>query len=110
MYQLATIDGAPLPFTDILANYSRVVVGGTFILGPDRTFTYVLLVRNSDGAVVEESKVSGGFAPRRPTGLTFFVDHWPWADGAVQGDTLVAYLADLSDFIHAYVFVRENSS
>jgi hypothetical protein len=109
-YELSTIDGASLPFTDMISNYTRVVVGGTFILASDRTFRYVLRVRTSDGAVVDEGEVTGGFAPRRPTGLTFFVDHWPWADGAVEGDTLVAYLWDLSDFIHAYVFVRERSS
>jgi hypothetical protein len=108
-YQLATIDGASLPFTDILANNSRVVVGGTFILASDRTYSYVLRVRTSDGAVVEQDKISGAFAPRKPTGLSFFSNGWPWVEGAVHGDTLVAYIWDLSDFTHPYVFVREKS-
>lgn len=107
-YQLATIDAAPLPFTDI-GNNSRVVVGGTFILASDRTFSYVLRVRASDGAVVDQEKLSGSFAPRKPTGLSFFAEGWPWADGAVQGDALVVYLWDFSDNIHPYVFVREKS-
>jgi hypothetical protein len=108
-YQLATIDGAALPFTDIWSNHNWAIIGGTFILGSDRTYSYVLRVRTLDGAVVEQDKISGAFAPRKPTGLSFFSNGWPWVEGAVQGDTLVAYIWDFSDFTHPYVFVRERS-
>jgi hypothetical protein len=104
-FQLSTIDGASLPFTDI-GNNSRVVVGGTFILGSDGTYSCVVRVRISDGTVVEQDRVSGGFAPRSPTGLSFFYEGLPWIDGVVQGDTLVVYLWDFSDNIHPYVFVK----
>jgi hypothetical protein len=107
-FQLATIDGASLPFTDI-GNNSRVVVGGTFILTSDRKYSSVIHVRTSDGAIVDQDKVSGDFGPRKPAGLSFFYEGWPWADGAVQGDTLVAYFWDFSENIHPYVFVRAAS-
>lgn len=107
-FQLATIDGSSLPFIDIWGFY-RVVVGGTFILASDRTYSYVLRVRGPDGSIVDEEKVSGSFAPRE-TGLSFLSGAWTWADGRIQGDSLTAYIWDLSDIQHAYVFVRENSS
>ena len=108
-FQLATIDGASLPFTDIWSS-NRVVVGGTFTLASDRTYSYVLRVRRPDGAVVDEDRLSGSFGPKGQTALSFFVDDWPWVDGSVQGDTLVAYIWDFSDNLHPYVFVRESSS
>lgn len=108
-FQLTTIDGVSLPFTDI-GNDSRVVVGGTFILSSDRTYSLVIRVRTSDGEIVDGDNLSGEFGPKWPTGLSFFFNGFAFSSGAVQEDTLVVYLWDFNEFLHTYLFVRGSAA
>jgi len=106
-FQLTTVDGLPLPFTD---SGFDVVVGGTFTLTAARAYTLVLRIKTSDGVV--NSETSGTFAPKWPGGLSFYFNGFPRIDGTLAGDTLTAGISydNFDYFLHAYVFVRENSS
>jgi hypothetical protein len=104
-FQLATVDGFPLPFTDADGDD---VVGGTFTLNVAKSYSFVQRIRTSDGAV-NQGETSGSFIAKWPNGLSFFFNGFPWIDGTLQGDILSVGFWDYSDNLHSFSFVRETS-
>jgi hypothetical protein len=105
-FQLATVDGVALPFTD---PSGFEVLGGTFTLTAAKSYSFVERVRNSDGTVVQ-GESSGRFIAKWPKELSFLSNGFPWLDGAVEGDTLTVGIWDSSDNLRSYLFVRATSS
>lgn len=108
-FQLATIDGFHIPFAYAYPFSSDTIVAGTFTLTSAKVYTFVLQVDTSDGLMNQE-ETSGGFAPKLPKGLTFYLNGFPWIDGTLDGDTLTVGVWDPDEIPHSYVFVRETSS
>ena len=106
-FQLATVDGFPLPFNSP-ADFN-VVLGGTFTLTGARAYSFVERIRNSDGVVIQ-GETSGRFTAKWPGSLSFLSPNgFPWIDGTLDGDSLTVGFWDGNDSLHSYVFVRENS-
>jgi hypothetical protein len=109
-FRLATIDGFHIPFAYAYPFSSDSIVAGTFTLTSARVYTFVVQADTSDG-LLNQRETSGGFAPKLPKGLTFYLNGFPWIDGTLDGDTLtVGVWDDFMDALHSYVFVRETSS
>jgi len=118
-FQLATIDGFPLPLrfsssVDPCFLYDAdclddVVVGGTFTLTGAKAYSFVERVRTLDGAEIQ-GETTGNFAPKWPDSFSFYLNGFPWISGKLEGDNLTVGVWDeFGDILHSYVFIRETS-
>src|SRR5260221_9055215 len=84
-FQLATIDGFPLPYAYPFSLDS--MVAGTFSLTSPKVYTFVLQVHSSDG-MLNQGETSGEFTPNFPRGLTFNLIGFPCINVTLNADTL----------------------
>ncbi len=106
-FDLATIDGQPLPTTYV---YGPIWISGSFTLYSSGTFTESWEWRRSDQGEVLQSERSGKFSSRDRV-LFFYSGSTLWADGKIVGDTLTVRVYESDDGFGGgptYVFVKAN--